>query len=63
MKKLKQFRNELGWSQVKLSNRSGVSQTYISELESGGKNPTLPIVRKLAKALDKEPSELIDEEE
>lgn len=62
MKKLKQFRVQLGWSQAELSNRSGVSQTYISELEAGEKNPTLPILRKLAKALDREPAELIDEE-
>ena len=39
-------------SQTALALRSGVSQTYISELESGLRvNPTLAVVAKLEKAL------------
>ncbi|MEL7568368.1 MAG: helix-turn-helix transcriptional regulator [Eubacteriaceae bacterium] len=49
--RLKEFRTSHRWSQGYLAELSGVSQAYISELEAGEKQPTLPIVAKLAKAL------------
>lgn len=48
---VKRLRQAKGWTQTRLSKESGVSQTYISELEAGKSNPTIPIVRKLAAAL------------
>lgn len=49
--KLQQYRQARGWTQSKLSRLSGVSQTYISELEAGKKQPTVTIAHKLAEAL------------
>lgn len=51
-KTLKQRRQELGLTQTELAERSGVAQTYISDLETGARgNPTVAILRKLEKAL------------
>ena len=61
--KLKILRKAKGWSQNKLSEVSGVSQTYISELEAGKSAPTLPVVKKLAAALGVSVAELLEEPE
>jgi transcriptional regulator with XRE-family HTH domain len=61
LKNLATFRKAKGWSQQKLSEKSGVSQTYISELEADKKHPTVLIVQKLASALDVALSELLNE--
>jgi transcriptional regulator with XRE-family HTH domain len=52
MQRLEEIRKRKGWSQSKLSEESGVSQTYISELEAGKKQPTVTILKKLSKALN-----------
>lgn len=61
MKNLVNFRKAKGWSQKKLSDESGVSQTYISELEANKKQPTILIAQKLAAALHVSLSDLISE--
>ncbi len=61
MEKLVKFRKAKGWSQKKLSDESGVSQTYISELEANKKQPTVIIAQKLALALNVTLSDLISE--
>lgn len=48
--KFKQIRESYGYSQPKLAELSKVSQTYISEIENEKKQPTMPILRKLAGA-------------
>lgn len=60
--RLKQIRIAKGLSQKRLSELSGVTQGYISDIESGASEPTVRILRKLAKALDTSITELIDEE-
>lgn len=45
-------RENKGWSKARLASESGLSQTYIGELEAGKKQPTVRTVMKLAKALD-----------
>jgi len=62
LKNLENFRKVKGWSQKKLSDQSGVSQTYISELEAGKKQPTVLIAQKLAAALGVSLSELLNTE-
>lgn len=47
-------RIELGLSQTQLAERAGMKQPQISRLEGGGTLPTLPLLRRLAKALDLE---------
>ena len=61
LKSLVYFRKAKGWSQKKLSDKSGVSQTYISELEANKKQPTVFIAQKLATALNVTLSDLISE--
>lgn len=62
MQNLKHLRTIQNLSQAELSRRSGVSQTYISELEAGKKQPTYPIIKKLAAALGVSIAELIGEQ-
>lgn len=49
---IKQARKAAGLSQMELAAKSGISQTYISDLETGHQcNPTLAVVRRLQSAL------------
>ena len=46
---LKKLRINSNLSQVKLAEQSGISQGYLSSLERGEKQPTLPILKKRSK--------------
>jgi len=59
---IKKHRLLRGWSQSRLARESGVSQTYISELEAGKWTPNISVLRKLAVALGVPVSALLDEE-
>lgn len=51
-KALKHYREQRGWSQVKLAKRSGLTQSEISRIELGGiVGPSLSTVSALANAL------------
>jgi transcriptional regulator with XRE-family HTH domain len=53
-----------GWNLRQLEKESGVSNAYISQLESGAQtNPTIDIIVKLAGALKTTPSRLLEEVE
>jgi ribosome-binding protein aMBF1 (putative translation factor) len=45
-------REELGWSQRQLAERAGMTQPGIARFEAGGTTPTLPLLERLASALD-----------
>lgn len=45
-------RDELGWSQRKLAERAGMTQPGVARFEAGGTTPTLPLLERLADALD-----------
>ncbi|MEV4879711.1 helix-turn-helix domain-containing protein [Streptomyces cyaneofuscatus] len=45
-------RTELGLSQAELAERCGMKQPQISRIEGGGTTPTIPLLRRLARALD-----------
>ncbi|NUQ97676.1 MAG: helix-turn-helix transcriptional regulator [Streptomyces sp.] len=45
-------RIELGLSQAELAERAGMTQPQVSRLEGGDTVPTLPLLRRLAKALE-----------
>ena len=57
---LKRLREKRGMTQEQLAAKVGVSQTYIAKLESGAKtNPSLDLLKKLAKALKVKVGELL----
>ncbi len=47
-------RTELGLTQAELARRAGMTQPQLSRLESGGATPTVPLLARLAAALDAE---------
>ena len=64
MKKLKYLRHSRNLTQQKLAVKSGVSQSYINELENGKKkNPSTLVITKLARALNATVSDLLDDED
>lgn len=60
--KLKQVRECKGISQLELSFKAGVSQTMISQVESGKKIPTLTTFVKLCTALDVQPEMMVSDD-
>jgi transcriptional regulator with XRE-family HTH domain len=58
---LKKLRMEAGLTQEELAKKGGVTYAYISMLESGAKtNPSLALLKKLAKALKVKVGELLE---
>lgn len=57
---LKKLRNDKGLSQEELGFESGYHRTYISLLERGKKSPSLKTIFHLAKALEIEPSDIME---
>ncbi len=60
--KIKRYREERGMSATQLSERSGVSKSYISELENpkdGTKNPSAEVLYEIARALGVAMSDLM----
>jgi len=57
---IQKLREEQGMSQRDLAARAKVTQGYIAQLETGlKKNPSLPVLRRLAKALGVPLAELV----
>ena len=56
----KRIRNKNGFTQEEVAERSGLSLSYISELERGNSNPTLATMERLAKSFDAELAELLE---
>lgn len=61
--KLKELRKQKGLSQYALSERAGISQNYISELENEKHEATEEIIIKLCIGLVVDPNTLLDWEE
>jgi transcriptional regulator with XRE-family HTH domain len=60
--KLRQWRLEKILTQQELAQLSGVSEASISKIEAGRQDARISTVRKLAKALGIEPTDLVDRE-
>ncbi|MCE7005938.1 helix-turn-helix domain-containing protein [Kibdelosporangium philippinense] len=45
-------REQRGWSQTELANRVGMTQSALARFEAGGTVPTLPVLERIAVALD-----------
>jgi len=53
-------RKEHAWTQEDLAERSGLTTTYVGQVERGDKVPSLTVVLKLALALDVTPSVMLE---
>ena len=56
---IKVYREYRGLTQLKLSERVGVQQSYITQLESGKKRGTVKVLKKIATALDLDLDDLV----
>lgn len=54
-------REEIGITQVQLSNRCGISQAYISQIEKGMRLTSIVVIAKLCDALGLNAPDLISE--
>ena len=59
---LKKLRLISKLSQMQLAQKAGISQCHLSSLERGVKQPTLPVLKRLAAALGISVAELIDDD-
>ncbi len=58
--KLREARERLGLTQEEVAQRSGVHVTEVSRMEAGKRDPKISTLRKLAKAVEVKPGQLID---
>ncbi|WP_239395551.1 helix-turn-helix transcriptional regulator [Frankia sp. CiP3] len=49
---VRQLRQQRGWSQTELAHAAGMTQSAVARFEAGGTMPTLPVLDRLADALD-----------
>ncbi|MEV4625328.1 helix-turn-helix transcriptional regulator [Micromonospora sp. NPDC049523] len=49
---VRDLRERRGWSQSQLAQASGMTQSAVARFEAGGTVPTLPVLERLAAALD-----------
>ena len=61
MVKLKNLRKQMGLTQTELAEKCGISCKNISRYENGDRNPGIHNYRRLAKALNCRPSDLIED--
>jgi ribosome-binding protein aMBF1 (putative translation factor) len=48
---VRELRERQGWSQTRLAQEAGMTQSAVARFESGGTVPTLPVLQRLARAL------------
>ncbi|MGK8510745.1 helix-turn-helix domain-containing protein [Nocardia asiatica] len=51
---IRRMREERGWSQTVLAEAAGMTQSAVARFEAGGTVPSLPVLERLARALDAE---------
>ncbi len=58
---LRALREQRGMTQEQVAKKAGVTKFYVSQLETGlRKNPSLPVLRRLARALGVPVGKLVD---
>jgi transcriptional regulator with XRE-family HTH domain len=58
-RRIRHLRKKRGWTQVYLAEHTGLGSVYISQLESGKKEPGLRTIEILALGFEMTPSQLI----
>lgn len=56
---VRRYRNERGWSQERLAEKSKLTQVFVSRIETAKVAPTIDTVAALARALEVDPSLLL----
>lgn len=56
--RVRQLREERGWSQETLADEAAIHRTYISSMERGQRNVSIDIIARVAQALNVPPSAL-----
>jgi DNA-binding XRE family transcriptional regulator len=51
---VRELRERRGWSQSQLGEAASMAQSAVAGFEAGGTTPTLPVLERLARALDVE---------
>lgn len=51
---VRELREQRDWSQAELAGAAGMTQSAVARFEAGGTIPTLPVLERLARALDVE---------
>lgn len=49
---VRKLRLELGWTQAQLASAAAMTQSSVARFEAGGTTPTLPVLGRIARALD-----------
>lgn len=49
---IRELRERRAWSQSELARAAGMTQSAVARFEAGGTVPTLPVIERLARALD-----------
>jgi transcriptional regulator with XRE-family HTH domain len=58
-KNVRRFREALGWSQERLGEAAGLSQVYVSQVETAKTAASVDTIEKLAAGLGRSPIELL----
>lgn len=57
--KIKELRLRAGYSQEELASKASLHRTYMSDIERGERNVSVENIKKIADALEVDPSELL----
>ncbi len=57
--KIKDLRLRAGYSQEELAGKAGLHRTYMSDIERGERNVSVENIKKIADALNVDPSDLL----
>jgi ribosome-binding protein aMBF1 (putative translation factor) len=53
-KAVREMREQRGWTQARLAEAAGLTQPAVARFEAGGTVPTIPVLERLAQALEAE---------
>jgi putative transcriptional regulator len=59
--RIKEYRRQRGWTQEDLGDRIGASKAHVSEMEGGKKNPSTPLMERIAQVFGVRVSDLFED--